>query len=356
MVSHDPVSLTYLLDLFAHLYQRPGQQHGGIPQLKSLPGSGKRLWISPIKHGIGSGKCITTNNVAYVFGTYDEAQENSILIDLDDASTKDMYTYAEAIKHAATDGQFGTTIRRMHTAPEKGVKVFPRIIQKGQNNANVAEADRRYFVMNVSNEKIGDDTWNAETAALLENNDESAVAIYQYLLARDISAMLKKPPVTDAGLLMGSVNIPPLIRLLGCIALGPTDTDVHIDDRVKVSGSEFAKFYTRFWEQNYKKESRQSCPVDARTISSDMIKLSKDIMTVNGLPITSGIESVRYRLHATNKQLRGYKIDRVQLKVYLDHRYKLSQIAELDMMEVDNEIWSDWQYVEAQPQWFISSI
>lgn len=369
MVSHDPECLKYTLDFYAQLIQQPGIVPGVALVYKSKPGSGKGVIMRLIHRLLGPSKSITTTKVKDVFGEFNEALEN-ILVDFDDTDTAEMYKYSEPLKHTITEGQWGTTIRRMYRKPETGVRVFARFICKGQGGVKVEEDDRRFLVLDVSNERVGDLEYGRQTDMLFQK-EESVAAVYKFLEERDISsANLPKKPTTSSAISMNRVNIPPYVRLLHLIAVGPTNDDVAGRERadgsvdtvslrpvkqvIEVTSAAFSSLYNSFWEVYYKKADKQSSPMDMRTLSSKLIELTKDVLGHGNSAVSSGMATKTISLHKAadgkRKQAKGYCFDRQQMLAYFAQRYHLKPEIETDMMSIDDneDFWSKYREPQSQ--------
>jgi hypothetical protein len=285
MVSHKKDHLKYLLDWFAQLLQQPAIVPGTALVFKSKPGSGKGITMRAFIRVIGRQHGMSTNTVDDIFGKYNHLLE-MMLIDFDDVPTRDMYANDEKFKSLITDAQFGVSIRRMFTDPRENVKCYPRFTTKGQNGVNAAVDDRRFVVFDVSNEACGNLKYGEDMDQLF-SRPESTAGIYTALMARDLTGVrLTERPQTQAVLAMQSSNVPSHVRLLHLIAQGPLQpclvqlgtNDQAFPDVVSITSECFADLHVNFWNKYYSKRDKTSSAIDARTLSSRVIELSKDIL------------------------------------------------------------------------------
>jgi hypothetical protein len=367
MVSHKQDQLIHIIAFFAQIAQFPGTMPGVALIMRSKPGSGKGLTMSLQHNWIGHDKSSTTSRLEDVFGKYNEMQQKSLFIDLDDFDTADMYKYQSDMLHAITDGYKGTTIRRMCMAPEPNVKCYARYAAKGQGIGCLQEDQRRFFVTDVSNEKCGDMEYFAKIDELF-NRPSVIAAWFKYLKEFDLSGInLRDMPITESSLAMQGVNVPAHVRLLHQIARGPQPAEqqqrtkyptpqsireqqLQEHNEVEITSDKFSTLHEDFWAKYYSSRDKASAAMNNRTLSIKVIELTKDVVyrtderkeKIDGVEQTvkervaveSGIRTCHINVApegAKRQQLRGFRIDCNQLLQYMKQRYKLSEDRDNDL-------------------------
>lgn len=194
LCNHDEIGYKQLIVWMAHMIQHP-EQRSICPTIISAEGTGKTtlyLWLEKI---LGKDKCFKTSKpMLHLFGNFNSAILNKILIFLDDPEVTNPNTFNEMMKDHIT-----AETAEIHRKGESVyvTKAFHRdFICTNNRNGLLKEekgGSRRNLTLTASDEKVGESTYFAELYALRDSID-SMKTFYEYLKTLpNIPLVLEKP-------------------------------------------------------------------------------------------------------------------------------------------------------------------
>jgi len=177
----------YILDWCAHMVQRPWEKPGVALVLKGRKGTGKTLFTELLAHVIGRQNTLITDDGKQLFAKFNWHLAGKVLIGAEEAFFAGDRKLNDRLKHLLTGGdieleqKFGHCIR---------MKSMHRMIMTS-NHANViemAEDERRFFALDVSDKRRGDDTYFLPLWRVANGDDDATLAAFMHeLKTRDIT-------------------------------------------------------------------------------------------------------------------------------------------------------------------------
>lgn len=190
----DMACYQYLLDFFAHLFQRPGQKIGVAVILFGDKGSGKSIVSDVLAECIGPEYCPVVDTPEGLTGKHNNHLAKAVLIRVEEALHAKDPRHESRLKHMITGGRF--------LIEPKGVDAF-EIDSKAnlifttnkKHSVPATGGERRFFCLHVGNGNKKDRPY---FAALLEQmKDGGYAAFVADMMTRDIrNRDLGAPPVT----------------------------------------------------------------------------------------------------------------------------------------------------------------
>jgi hypothetical protein len=198
LCNHDEVAYCQFMTWMAHMIQHP-EQRSICPTIISAEGTGKTtlyLWLQKI---LGADKCFKTSQpMLHLFGNFNSAILNKILIFQDDPDVENLVAYnTKMLDHITAEDA------EIH---KKGESVFvtkafhrafictnkPQGLLKEEKNGS-----RRNLTITASDEKVGDSVYFTKLYALRDNVN-TMKTFYEYLKGLpDVPLVLERPIKTD---------------------------------------------------------------------------------------------------------------------------------------------------------------
>lgn len=215
LVGNDDKSLGYFIKWLAQLVQEPGKLNGIALIFISNEGAGKNIFWDKFASMIGDQYYFETADPERdLFDRFCNGRKYKLLIDLDEANTKDTFANSERLKNMITSEHFNYE--------QKGVdpielRNFARLIFTTNNLlcAKITDNTRRYVIFETSNEKIGDSEYFKRfNNYMLDVKNQKA--IMRYLREIDISNVkwINDRPISDIYNALKSVCADPLLKFV----------------------------------------------------------------------------------------------------------------------------------------------
>ena len=183
----------------AHMIQHPEQKSGICATIISAEGTGKTTlyyWLETI---LGEDKCYKTSQpMLHVFGNFNSAIANRMLIFQDDPAIENMKAYQTAMLDHITGEKVDIHIKGQSV---NTMKDFHRdLIATNRPDGLLKEqkdGSRRNLTMTASNEKVGDQAYFDKCYAIRKNVD-AMKTFYEYLKnLPNVPLVLERPVKTD---------------------------------------------------------------------------------------------------------------------------------------------------------------
>jgi hypothetical protein len=174
----------FVIKVIAQMIQQPHKKPGLCLVIKSFQGAGKDTLYKILEAVIGSTYCFNTADVERdIFGRFNDAIENKILIALNECSVVQTGKHSQKFKDfitCSTDKieEKGIALREVRSM----CRYF--VFTNGDFATNIEESDRRFFVIDCKEPKLSME----ESGRIYKDiDDETAIrAFYDYLMSIDI--------------------------------------------------------------------------------------------------------------------------------------------------------------------------
>ena len=204
----------YFIKWMAQLIQEPGKLTGIALIFLSEEGAGKNLFWDGFAKIIGSEYYFETANPEKdLFSRFSNGRKNKLLIDIDEANSKDTFANSELLKNMITSEHFNYEQKGLD--PIK-LPNFARLIFTTNNIlcAKITDNTRRYVIFETSNTKIGDQKYFNDLFNYF-NDISNQKAIIEYLRCIDINInWIQDRPLTDTYMALRSICADPIMKFL----------------------------------------------------------------------------------------------------------------------------------------------
>lgn len=245
LVKHDEKGFDYFIKWLAQLVQQPGHVNRIAVVLKSKQGSGKNRFLDFMHYILGKDLYFeTANPVQDLWSRFAVGRKNRVLINIDEASGKDTYPFADQLKNMITSPNFNYE--------QKGVSPITLInlnrIIFTTNNAcpiKIEEGDRRFVVFECSDELKGNTQYFNEFSQYIDDPANQR-AFYEYLMKVDISKIdwINDRPITDLYKDIQEANTPIHVKFFKYLV-----ENNPIDMTLRYSGASLFDHFNKFLEQ-----------------------------------------------------------------------------------------------------------
>jgi hypothetical protein len=208
---NDPIVYDYFIKWIGQLLKFPGVKSGKCPVFVGQEGSGKGTIYQILSSLCGREKCyMTPEPHKYVYGMFNNIIENKILVAIDECEKKTTKDHIETFKNFITERDM--TINQKNFDIRK-IQSFHRyiIFTNNEEPIIISDTDRRFFVVRVSDEKVGEFEYFNKLYAYLED-DNTMKTLYDYLIELDgLEDFRSLPmPITDLKKSIQSITKEPL--------------------------------------------------------------------------------------------------------------------------------------------------
>lgn len=245
-----------------------------------------------------------------LFGRFCNGRKNKLLIDLDEARSKDTFANSEVLKNMITSQTFNYE--------QKGIdpiimQNFARMIFTTNNDMCIKVTDntRRYVIYETSNEKIGNQQYFSDLVNYMKDK-KNQKTIIKYLRNIDISGynFITERPISETYEALRSICGDIMLQFLGHYYL----QNRHEDNITDLGSSIYQEF------QNYIKDVRKLSQEQQGywTNMRFAMKMNRILKSDNG------ITKIR---HFGSSRLLAYKMDIKILKIYLEKKGILTKMS-----------------------------
>lgn len=186
----------YLMGWFAHLFQKPWEKPEVAPVIKGIQGTGKSIIMGGVLRRLLGRYYIQVDKPELFTGKFNFHLYGKLLI----TSEESIFGGDQAAKNVAKNMITSETLEMEEKGQTPGTKSSHHRIVFLSNEEIAIGADgkeRRYFGLEVSDEKANDHAYFEQLAHAIKNGE--AEAFMYYLLQLDLSRFnVRKPPKTNA--------------------------------------------------------------------------------------------------------------------------------------------------------------
>lgn len=169
----------YILNWFAHIYQKPEKKTlVAIVIPSKTQGNGKNLALKPHSE-IMKDLYYSTAQVEEIVGNFNPSAEARLLINLNECTWAGRKSQSGILKALVTEDKM--TINNKNVKPYM-IENFSNVIvtSNDENPIEVEQKNRRYFVLDIKEEKLSDE----RTKAILNTDNQ---VLFNYFMNRNIS-------------------------------------------------------------------------------------------------------------------------------------------------------------------------
>lgn len=190
----DQGSYDFLLDIFAHYFQRPGRKVGVAPLLYGDKGCGKSIVGEVLAECIGRRWCFTVDTPEQLTGKHNAYLAKAVLILADEALNSRDARHEARVKHMITGGTMMIEPKNIDAfqIESKSNIIFT---SNKLNSVATTSGERRVLALHVGNENKQDSDFFGRLTKQMENGGYDALV--WDLRNRDISKTdFSRPPMT----------------------------------------------------------------------------------------------------------------------------------------------------------------
>jgi len=179
LVDHNEECIDYCLKYFAHLFQKTDERPSVALVFKSEQGYGKDTILDCIAKIMGNEYLYRTAKPDDIFGNFNGALKNKLLIQLNELEGKDGFANKDKLKSLITEN--------ITNINEKNVKQYDQsnyvrviICTNRLNSVEIPSGDRRFVVFEADRRKPS--TEHFSRIHKLLTNDDAVYSLYKYLM------------------------------------------------------------------------------------------------------------------------------------------------------------------------------
>lgn len=308
----------YFVMWLAQIIQEPGRLIGIALVFISKEGAGKNMFFDLFSEIIGKQYYTETHDIEKdLFSRFANGRRNKLLIDIDEARSKDTFAKHDALKNIITSSHLNYEQKGVDPV---SLRNYARLIFTTNNDmcVKVTENDRRYVIFETSNEKIGDQVYFQGLADYMSDK-RNQKTIIEYLRSVDIKGynFITSRPVSETYSVIKSSCGDLLTSFLEYIWI-----ESNKQEEVVYTGAEMLTNLHMFL-----KDRLNIAEDTIRSWNYKMLGMRLNKMMVDGVGIT---KQSNYGV----KKVNAYKINMNELKSYLE---KKGIITEETYMFIDLE-------------------
>jgi hypothetical protein len=197
LVDHKEECIDYCFKYFAHLFQKPDERPNVAIVWKSGQGYGKDTILDCIAKIMGNDYLYRTPKPDDIFGTFNAALKNKLLVQLNELEGKDGFANKDKLKSLITENITNINEKNMKQYDQSNyVRVI--ICTNRLNSVEIPSDDRRFVVFEADRRKPSSAHFTKMHGLL--SNDDAVYSLYKYLMDYDIGDVELKwcRPITTA--------------------------------------------------------------------------------------------------------------------------------------------------------------
>lgn len=306
LVGYNEDAHKYFITWLAQLIQQPGKLNGIALIFLSEEGAGKNIFWDHFAKIIGKEYYFETPNPEKdLFGQFSNGRKYKLLIDIDEANSKDTFANSELLKNMITSEHFNYE--------QKGIDPielpnFARVVFTTNNLlcAKITDSTRRYVIFETSNSRIGEQRYFEDLLTYFKDV-RNQKAIIEYLRGIDISKVnwIRDRPLTGTYHALKSICADPLLKYLTKIW-----KDNRNRDYIEILASKLLQDYHIFLSDNLK-------------MKEDSVNRWTPMMF--GIRIKSLCNDNKTGMAKEKRRCYHYTFDIKKLKYYLESKGMLSE-------------------------------
>jgi hypothetical protein len=309
--------LDYFIKWLAQLIQQPGKLIGIALIFLSEEGAGKNIFWDLFSEMIGKEYYYETANPERdLFGRFCNGRKHKLIIDLDEANSKDTFTNSELLKNMITSTHFNYEQKGINPVE---LKNFARLVFTTNNIlcAKINDNTRRYVVYETSNKMIGNTKYFNEFASYM-NDTKNQKAIMEYLRSIDITDVnwIKDRPITETYEALKSLSIDPILKYFAYLVEKNFNKN-----EVIITTHDLHNDFIAFLRDHLKMKEESINVITMRILSCQI-----NNKYCNSEVLVTGIDR---KLNIGKKKLNGFVMNLIHLKSYLESKGFIINLCQL---------------------------
>ena len=220
LANHEEKSEKFLLDWMAQIIQYPHIK-SVVPVIQSDEGAGKNTLMDILKELLGKSKVWDcTSPEEHIFGKFNDKMQDAFLINLNEANSSNFKGIMGKVKGMITEDTYDLQCKNQGTITLPSFHRFI-LMTNADYPINTHDKDRRFGIIQASNELIGNDDFFADLRANVLNNVTALRTFWDFLMSRKVSAKMTKDdlPNTEYHRELKKANSHPIIQWVENITL-----------------------------------------------------------------------------------------------------------------------------------------
>lgn len=263
----------FFIKFIAQLVQQPGKIPGIAPVFKSKEGAGKNIFLDHFASIIGTyyfyeTACPETD----LFGRFSNARKNRLLINIDASNAKVTFVNSEVLKNMITSTHINYEQKGIDPIEMSN---YCRFFFTTNNlmSVKISDSDRRYFILDVSNEKIGDAEYFKGFSEYMQDVTNQK-AIIEHLRSVDISNVnwIKDRPISETYKSLKGLCLGPLHKYLFVLW-----ENHRLEEYYRVKATDLMDGYIQFLDE--KRNTKEGSPlkkINTTSFGRDLRELMDD--------------------------------------------------------------------------------
>ncbi len=306
LANHEEKSEKFLLDWMAQIVQYPHIK-SVVPVIQSDEGAGKNTLMDILKELLGQTKvwdCVSPEE--HIFGRFNDKMKDAFLINLNEANSSNFKGTMGKVRGMITDSTYDLQCKNQSTITLPSFHRFC-LMTNADYPIKTSEKDRRFGIIQASNELIGDDDFFADLRANVLNNVTTLRTFWDFLMSRKVSAKMTKQdlPNTEYHRELKKANVHPIVQWVENITLESKSSETEITMTANQAWDSYRCFCTD-----------SNIPLNKTTKRSFEVSLS--IKTIPGVSKKQGTNG-RVRLFDLELLRKHFEIEpEVEINVEID--------------------------------------
>lgn len=290
LADNDYNNYKYILNMLAHYVQRPHiKTNVCMVFISTEEGAGKNIFFDNFNNKvIGSKYSTNIDNLDTLFARFNGILANKIVTVLDEVKTKFGGKSSDQFKSMITQKCFNLEQKGLEHIKMNDYNNYI-ILTNNEIPVNIDISDRRFFVSNVSNKKVGDYNYFDNLQETFDNC-EAVKHFYHYLLNHDISKFRTQRdiPVTQNKIDIKYETLKSPVKFM--VAMAANKVEYGIDSK-NIDSDTLYNAYVNFVYNN--------CD---RTTPTRKLDFFKQIKRLISLPIITYKNKKKNKLYNINKK------------------------------------------------------
>jgi hypothetical protein len=276
LCGQDEACADYLLKYIADIFQNPSILPERAIIIKGEEGCGKDTLLDIIMKLMGRNYCHRTEDMNTVFGEFNEAIQDKIIVQFNEIEGKDAKKYEQKIKGLITKKDMYINIKGIRQFTHRNqLRAF--FFSNGKTPIQVQAGSRRWFIVKCDGELINCVDFFDNLYDVDMENQEWINTLMHYLMNIDLSNFkIKNPPQSKEHHNLKSTNIKPIYQFL--IYLRDNQEESNEVFKHRQLENDFictpSEFYSNY--KNYLTEFKLKCiedNLDIKTMTKDLLEI-----------------------------------------------------------------------------------
>tara|TARA_B110000046_G_scaffold83578_1_gene91772 strand:- start:434 stop:1315 length:882 start_codon:yes stop_codon:yes gene_type:complete len=185
-----------------------------VPVIQSDEGAGKNTLMDILKELLGQTKVWDcTSPEEHIFGKFNDKMQDAFLINLNEANSSNFKGTMGKVRGMITEDRYDLQCKNQGTITLPSFHRFI-LMTNADYPINTSEKDRRFGIIQASNELIGKDDFFADMRENVIGNETALRTFWDFLMSRKVNAQMTKDdlPNTEYHRELKKANAHPIIQ------------------------------------------------------------------------------------------------------------------------------------------------